>query len=260
MRLNLTGQVFGRLTVIREGTGKTYKNGNKKRTWHVACSCGNEFEVLQQSLRSGHTKSCGCLQSEVVSKKAKELVIDIKGQRFNRLVAIKDTGKRDKRSAVWLCECDCGGYKEVSQRDLKTGNTTSCGCLPNEIIVKRNKHWGLEGRFIGDKSHKWNPKLTKEDRLMNRSVFRKPINDWRVKVFIRDKRTCAVCDYRGQEINAHHLDGWNWCKEKRFDLDNGITLCKECHRKFHNEYGYGDNTKEQFEDFKKLNAQGNYKE
>ena len=53
-------------------------------------------------------------------------------------------------------------------------------------------------------------------------------------------------------LNAHHLDGWNWCKDKRFKTSNGITLCEDCHVEFHKEYGYGNNTKEQFQEFKEF--------
>ena len=47
----------------------------------------------------------------------------------------------------------------------------------------------------------------------------------------------------------HHLDGYNWCIEKRTDETNGITLCENCHKNFHSIYGFGGNTKEQFEEW-----------
>lgn len=57
---NLTGQTFGRLTVIK-------RNGSNKRCraiWSVKCECGKEFDVLGNSLTTGNTLSCGCLQKE----------------------------------------------------------------------------------------------------------------------------------------------------------------------------------------------------
>lgn len=51
---------------------------------------------------------------------------------------------------------------------------------------------------------------------------------------------------RIKDLTAHHLDGYSWCKEKRLDINNGITLCKECHEDFHIIYGTKNNTKEQF--------------
>lgn len=61
-RLNLTGLTFGRLTVTKEG-----EREKEQRRWYCLCECGNTVLVLQASLRSGSTTSCGCLHSEVVS-------------------------------------------------------------------------------------------------------------------------------------------------------------------------------------------------
>ena len=61
--LDLTGQQFGRLTVLREGQGQEFLIGGRRRTWHCKCICGQEVTVLQDSSRSGHTRSCGCFRS-----------------------------------------------------------------------------------------------------------------------------------------------------------------------------------------------------
>ena len=50
-------------------------------------------------------------------------------------------------------------------------------------------------------------------------------------------------------LAVHHLDSYNWCKDKRTDVTNGITLCDNCHDNFHLLYGKGDNTREQFEEW-----------
>jgi len=60
-RLDLTGNVYGRLTVVKEGDRQ-----NKQRRWYCQCECGNTVLVLQSSLRGGLTSSCGCLHSEGV--------------------------------------------------------------------------------------------------------------------------------------------------------------------------------------------------
>ena len=98
-----------------------------------------------------------------------------------------------------------------------------------------------------DKHWNWNPNLTDEDRIKKRDI--QQINELRKKVFLRDKYKCQLCN-NDRKLNHHHLDGWNWCKEKRLDINNCITLCEKCHNKFHKKYGRGNNTREQFENFK----------
>ena len=58
--VDLTGKQFARLTVVRYA-GKTKHN---KALWVCRCVCGKETITLGASLRSGNTKSCGCLQEE----------------------------------------------------------------------------------------------------------------------------------------------------------------------------------------------------
>lgn len=62
---------------------------------------------------------------------------DLTGQRFGRLTAIEDTGKRKYSYVVWLCKCDCGNVTEVVSDSLRSGNTKSCGCLHDELAAER---------------------------------------------------------------------------------------------------------------------------
>jgi hypothetical protein len=123
VRLDLTGQRFGRLVAI--------KIVGKKRhgiIWLCQCDCGGTNEVLTDTLRSGAIRSCGCLRLERISEKCR---LDLTGQRFGRLVAIKIVGKKEYGTA-WLCQCDCGKTKEVTTSNLRSGNSKSCGCLQAE--------------------------------------------------------------------------------------------------------------------------------
>lgn len=62
--IDLTGQKFGRLTVLEMSTNQT--DGDV--VWKCRCDCGNYSEVVAGHLKSGHTKSCGCLVKETTSK------------------------------------------------------------------------------------------------------------------------------------------------------------------------------------------------
>jgi hypothetical protein len=60
---NLQDKRFGRLLVLYRGETKVYKSG-KYKTWHCICDCGQEKDIIDRSLVSGHTQSCGCIRNE----------------------------------------------------------------------------------------------------------------------------------------------------------------------------------------------------
>lgn len=66
---DLTGKVFGRLTVIEKAPSTVTPSGHKITRWFCKCSCGNPKiqNIVAQSLVNGRSKSCGCLQAEVAS-------------------------------------------------------------------------------------------------------------------------------------------------------------------------------------------------
>lgn len=74
-------------------------------------------------------------------------VIDLTGQRFERLTVIERRGRRGSR-ALWLCVCDCGNEITIDSNSLRTGNTRSCGCIRKEHskrIGSANKMHGMFG-------------------------------------------------------------------------------------------------------------------
>lgn len=78
--------------------------------------------------------------------------------------------------------------------------------------------------------------------------------DWKQQVFKRDNYTCQCCGKRGGDLNAHHLYNFSEYVSLRYDVDNGITFCKECHlinypESFHSTYGEHNNTPEQVYEF-----------
>jgi len=89
------------------------------------------------------------------------------------------------------------------------------------------------------------PKIINSDARVTRNIY--GYADWVYSVFERDNYTCQNCgEKKYGDLNAHHLDGYNWCISRRIDVTNGVTLCTDCHKEFHHNYGYGNNTEEQF--------------
>lgn len=69
MRLNdLTGQRFGRLTVLARADDVVYDNGKKYVVWSCLCDCGTATKVRSYNLTNGHVTSCGCFRSENMVK------------------------------------------------------------------------------------------------------------------------------------------------------------------------------------------------
>jgi len=102
----------------------------------------------------------------------------------------------------------------------------------------------------GEENNMYNRNLTEQERIDKRVYRGESIVKWRIDIFERDNYTCKSCSVRGGVVlHAHHLNGYHWFKEGRFDANNGITLCKYCHNSFHLEFGNKNNTKEQFEEF-----------
>ena len=64
-------------------------------------------------------------------------LIDLSGQRFGRLLVVREDERKHGRK-TWLCRCDCGREKVVPSAALVHGRTQSCGCLRNEKTLARN--------------------------------------------------------------------------------------------------------------------------
>lgn len=75
---------------------------------------------------------------------------------------------------------------------------------------------------------------------------------WAQEVKKRDHYTCTICGRKGVALNSHHLNAWASFPKERYDVQNGTTLCRSCHDKFHDIYHKGKNTVAQFKEFEKI--------
>lgn len=149
----------------------------------------------------------------------------------------------------------CGKeYRSGSKKTkiCKTCHSVELGKMGKNNLSKlrqdgpNNPMYGV--RRFGKKNPNYDPDKTDEERTQERITWE--YKEWRRSVFERDSFVCQCCGFeKGRYIVAHHLDGHNWCIEKRYDIDNGITLCRRCHKRFHLTYGYKDNTRIQFISF-----------
>lgn len=128
--IDLTGQRFGRLVAIEDvGSIRGF------RAWKLKCDCGEVIVRTSADVRHGKVSSCGCLRSELISRRK---TVDRKGKRFGRLLVLGRSGVTKHGAVVWNCVCDCGQTKAISGNSLGRG-TKSCGCLQREAAAERQR-------------------------------------------------------------------------------------------------------------------------
>lgn len=145
---NLIGQRFTRL-VVEEKIGIKKINKTTSRTlWKCKCDCGNYTEATTNELTQGKKKSCGCLKHEVGKPKRKTQIGDV----YAYLTVEEEVGKNNEGRLLYRCSCSrCGGECITTGKNLRTGWTTSCGCVKHDYM----SHFGdtnfrdLTGQIIG---------------------------------------------------------------------------------------------------------------
>lgn len=138
-RINLVGERFGSLVVLE----MLWEHRPTKA--RCVCDCGNTVIVSGADLRSGHTRSCGCLQKRAASEantKDWEGIISPYGVEF-----LRQDYKNSRGQWLWECRCgECGNTFVALPAKVMNGHTTSCGCrrrsskeeLIESILKSRN--------------------------------------------------------------------------------------------------------------------------
>jgi len=131
------------------------------------------------------------------------------------------------------------GFKSPQQNDIirkKTENTCIKRYGFKSFLCTIEKHGDKSPRWKGGFKYHRNERVTYE------------YNTWRKSVYARDRYRCKKCNNKSGVKNkvyleAHHILNWKDYVDKRFDIENGITLCDKCHHDFHSLYGKSFNTK-----------------
>lgn len=193
--IDLTGQRFGRLVAIEPTSARV----DKKIVWRCVCDCGAEHHATSVSLRSGNTKSCGCIGREMPAKRALEL-----GSRINK-----------------VCP-QCG--KPFACKASHALRTTYCGksCMSEAYktrqVGEQNPNWrgGVSSdpqsvRLRQMKYRAKNPDATRQSNRTSKSLRRgadgvhteKDVDDLRV----RQGGKCALCGdgLRDGDFHVDHI-------------------------------------------------------
>lgn len=146
----------------------------------------------------------------------KRKLMDITGQKFNSLTAIKPLRKKSGTSRIWLCKCDCGNTSKVSTNNLLRNNVKSCGCyrLKNQYRTIENQAFYYCKQKAEERNYKFN--LTREEYLE------------------KVRKKCVYCNKIGKKFNKYSgvflelnsLDRIN--NEPFYSVKNTQPVCVDC--------------------------------
>lgn len=170
---DLRNQQFGYLKALYRTT-----NIGKHTAWKCQCvRDGNLVSVRADHLTEGRVVSCGCYNSEIASKRMKQLnhkgknMKDITGYQSGFLIALFPTDKRvtcgpKYSKVIWQCECHNPAHEKpvlcyATSTDITTKNKMSCGCINSKgeiaiinLLTKNNIFYEKEKKFQNCKSEK----------------------------------------------------------------------------------------------------------
>lgn len=182
--IDLTGQKFGRWTVIKRAEDRLSKNGIIYRYWLCECCCEKHTrrEVREYSLINKTSQSCGCKSKETIRENIKnnEIIPDLIGKVFGDWTVLSQSDYVNG-SRYWNCKCSCGTERAISERHLLDGNSKSCGHVKDLTGKKFGRLvvlYRVEDKILSDGTHSsmWmckcicgNEKVI-EGRLLNSGV------------------------------------------------------------------------------------------
>ena len=129
--IEMKGRTFGRLKVLER-----HHSTPKKVFWTCQCKCGQITVVDGWSLRSGETKSCGCLQCERAVEVGRK---DMTGQTVNGIKVLEVDHKDNRNQLYWKCVCPyCGKIFVTRGSAIRNGHAKSCGCYGTIVNTTHN--------------------------------------------------------------------------------------------------------------------------
>jgi 5-methylcytosine-specific restriction endonuclease McrA len=177
--------------------GEPIKRKNKKRRTYTKCAyCGGKVRIYPR-----HKDEFSGANWEKRFCSREHHVLFLKEKAFHKHCVV------------------CGMIFYCQPSQIKFRNRSTCsrkcqGIMQTRRAEERREKDGLTKHQI--------------DRGLRYSKMAK---DWRTAVFERDNYTCQECHARGGRLEAHHIKPFGFFPEHRFDINNGLTLCRDCHNK-----------------------------
>ena len=184
--------------------------------------CRKRREVFFGNVHKvGHTfcKKCSKIQQMVIPMIGKTF-----GNFFVLSIAPSKIDKKSGKSKTQIyCRCVCGKTTIVKATDVRNGTVESCGCV---FLSK------LRGQ-VGSKNPRYNHNMTDDERQQQELRRKSGENRaWKASVKEHFGSHCFLCGST-ENIHVHHVESFREHPELRYNVQNGVCLCKKCHFNYH---------------------------
>jgi len=226
-----------------------------KTKYKIKCLKHNEIKEATYSDIMENKFRCKFCKSELIRN---ALITDIYTVRLefikHNLIPkfVDEDYTSNKKPLKYLCPIHNDDYQYISYDSLKR---SKFGCINCAAEYRGSL-------FKGDKCYNWKGGLRSEKQKIRDSI---EYTKWRRKILKKDNYTCQCCGARNGngktiKLRVHHKENFASNPELRLDINNGITLCDNCHDSkiigsFHNIYGTHYNTTEQLCEYIILNKE-----
>ena len=121
-----------------------------------------------------------------------------------------------------------------SHKGCTSWNKGRTGVYSEKTLRKWSQN--REGKQKGENNPAWKGGVTPLNNLIRKT---KEYKEWAISVYKKCKYICQGCGIKckAKNIIAHHIKSFTYFPKLRFDINNGITLCRSCHIKYHNLIG-----------------------
>lgn len=240
---------------------------NKATYVECLCKCGKPMVIILKSISQYAKKNKLYTCKECGHKRNAEAQfidteeIKIRCEKVG-LAYVNHYYVKEKRTTYVECLCKCDEPLTATLNDIlqygKKDKIYSCEKCGRKRTSEKLK--GMPKEYCrGEKNPNYNPDLTDEDRADRRTNLQ--YKEWQYKVKEKANFTCDICgDNRGGNLESHHLNAHSIYKEKRYDVSNGVCLCKHCHKEFHVGFMHGYDkpcTQQDYEEFKQMKQNEN---
>lgn len=196
----------------------------------VICdNCGKSFERYPSTVKKHNFCNQQCYK-EYHSKDTKYYICEICGKKFKGM----------KHNANRFCSRECyNQYHNIENKNRECPVCHKIFAADRQSRIYCSVECYNKDRHMpkGENHHNWKGGISKENDKKDSWDYK----NWRKQVYERDNWTCQQCFIKGKKINAHHIKSWKYYPELRYSVDNGITVCEDCHKQIHQYYGYDSN-------------------